>query len=214
MTESLYDLSDYSGLLEGLRAEVREDEAWHTVVQDVLDAANGARAHLAVMHQPYLGYILDGRKTVESRFSRNQVAPYRQVRRGDLLLFKLLGGPVTAIAVVADVDSYTLDAEVWDLLRTRFTRALAAEDEDFWMDRRDARYATLMRIERTRAIEPVSVGKTDRRGWVVLDNRGSAIHPDQLALTDDTHESPSSASIDRTFVQQDLPDDQIRLDVE
>ena len=35
--------------------------------------------HLAILLEPYLQYILDGTKTVESRFSKNRIAPYKMV---------------------------------------------------------------------------------------------------------------------------------------
>ena len=44
--------------------------------------------HLAILLEPYLQYILDGTKTVESRFSKNRIAPYNMVEPGDVVLLK------------------------------------------------------------------------------------------------------------------------------
>jgi hypothetical protein len=182
MSEEIHNFDDYGALLATVYRRVQEEQVFAQALLQTLDGADGARAHLAVMHEPYLSYILHGRKTIESRFSRRQVAPYGQVRAGDVVLLKALGGAVSGLAIVGDVDYYVLDPQLWGVLRERFAAALAAEDDDFWEQRRDARFATLMRVRQARAIEPVWVGKRDRRGWVVLDPRSSLIHPDQLEL--------------------------------
>jgi hypothetical protein len=144
------------------------------------------RAHLAVMHEPYLSYVLAGRKSVESRFSRHRVAPFDQVGVGDLLLLKSLSGPVAGVARVAHVDSYVLDPASWASIRERFSTALCAEDDEFWADRRDARYATLMRLAGAVAIEPLALEKRDRRPWVVLVPRARAeVHRNQMPLVPD-----------------------------
>jgi hypothetical protein len=198
MSAAVIELADRSGLLKAVGEQTYGDQPWCQAVQRAIDPGGGARAHLAVMREPYLTYILAGRKTIESRFSRHQIAPYGHVRNGDVLLFKALGGPVTALALVAGVDYYRLDPELWESLRQRFTAALAAEDEAFWTDRRHARYATLMRIGAVRQLAPISVDKRDRRGWVVLDSH--RVHPDQLSLVGEdsyVQASKPSQSADR-----------------
>jgi ASC-1-like (ASCH) protein len=53
-----------------------------------------------VFIEPYLQFILDGQKTVESRFSANRSAPYQQVGKGDVVLLKRTGGPVMGVGSV------------------------------------------------------------------------------------------------------------------
>jgi len=48
---------------------------------------------------------------------------------------------------------------------------LCISDPEFWSARKNASYATLMRIQRTRKLPPIAVQKRDRRGWVLLRNR-------------------------------------------
>ena len=175
-------VEEFTGLIDAVQTQIAGDERWEAVLARTTDANEAARAHLAVMQEPYLGYILEGRKTVESRFSRHRVAPYQRVRSGDALLFKAVAGPVIAIAQVADVDYYVLDPTVWAQVRGRFTAALAVEDETFWEERGHARFATLMRLRAVRSLSPIVVDKRDRRGWVVLDGRAPDLHPDQLGL--------------------------------
>ena len=124
--------------------------------------------HLAVVVEPFLGYILDGSKTVESRFSVNRCAPFGKVSQGDAVLLKRSGGPVVGVMQVRAVWSYRLDESSWRLIRERFAEALRAQDPEFWANRREAFYATLMLVDHVLPIEPIRWEKADRRGWVVV----------------------------------------------
>lgn len=151
-----------------VRLALARDKEWSEYI-----GAPGAEqprcgVHLAVFVEPYLGYVLDGSKTVESRFSVNRCAPFGKVRRGDIILLKRSGGGVVGIARVSVVWSYQLDEESWAGIRKRFAAALRAQDPDFWESKKGASYATLMRIDGVRSFRPVGWEKRDRRGWVVL----------------------------------------------
>jgi len=124
--------------------------------------------HLGVYVEPFLGYLLEGRKTMESRFSRRRVAPYRQVQAGDVLLLKRSGGPITGLCRIAEAWFYHLDRISLSEIRTQYAAALCAQDPTFWETRRSASFATLMRVDQVRSIEPLSYAKRDRRCWVVL----------------------------------------------
>lgn len=126
--------------------------------------------HLAVVQEPYLGFILRGMKSVESRFSVQPVPPYRRVHAGDLILLKHPGGPVVGAFTVSSAWHYRLDPSTWDDLRSNFAAALCAQD-GFWEARANARFATLMRVSDVLALPPFEVPKQDRRGWVILADR-------------------------------------------
>ncbi len=124
--------------------------------------------HLAVFVEPYLRYILQGRKTVESRFSAVRCAPYGSVQTGDILLLKKAGGPVVGMCEVTQVWHYELDPASWQEIRRSFTAALCAQNPGFWKDRENAAFATLMRVGHVTPVAPLPCSKRDRRGWVVL----------------------------------------------
>jgi hypothetical protein len=153
-----------------LAERVRRRPRWEKLMTDAFSSRSAVQAHLAVMREPYLSYVLAGQKSIESRFARVQAPPYERVHAGDLLLLKEVGGPVTALAVIAEADFYVLDPPTFERLRARFASALCATDPEFWEERREARFATLMRLGEILPIEPLLVGKRDRRGWVVLAN--------------------------------------------
>ena len=136
--------------------------------------------HVAVMREPYLTLVLHGRKTVESRFSVNRVRPFEAVAVGDVLALKEQSGPVVGLAVVEHVAFYELDPLVWRTLQERYSKPLCAEDPDFWLERKRARYATLMRLRDTERVLPVMLAKRDRRGWVRL--AGTDAAQQRLAL--------------------------------
>ena len=127
----------------------------------------GRSVHLAIFVEPFLSYVLDGKKTVESRFSAVRCAPYRRVSVGDVLVLKASGGPVRGLALVDHVWSYELDPETWSEVKA-FEDALCATDPSFWASREAASYATLMRLSNVRPISGVLFKKRDRRGWVVV----------------------------------------------
>jgi hypothetical protein len=120
------------------------------------------------MVEPFLTFLLEGTKTVESRFSANRCAPYDRVEKGDVILLKKSGGPVVGLCMVTYRWFYRLDASSWQTIRNEFTQALCAQDPHFWQDRCRASYATLMRVRHVRTITPINFEKRDRRGWVVL----------------------------------------------
>lgn len=125
--------------------------------------------HLAVFVEPFLRYVLEGRKTVESRFSVRPIPPYRSVAKGDVILLKRSGGPVVGMCEAAEAWDYVLDPTTWRSIRAEYAVALCAQDAIFWSQRQHARYATLIRIANVRRLEvPFEVPKRDRRGWVVF----------------------------------------------
>jgi hypothetical protein len=151
---------------------------WLRRVEGCLSARTGPQMHLAVFHEPFLMLLLNGTKTIESRFSVNRVAPYGCVARDDLILLKRNGGPVVGVAIAGDPGFYELDAAAWRTIRSRFADAICAPDERFWQQRARARYGTLIPVRATAAITPFTVDKRDRRGWVLID----AVRPAQRTL--------------------------------
>lgn len=123
--------------------------------------------HVAVFHEPFLTWVLEGKKRVESRFSQKQVAPFGTIAPGDAVLLKRVAGPLVGIFHVNAAWSYRLDPSTWSFIRKRFSELLCAEDEEFWVERKHARYATLISIDSVRRLPEILYPKTDRRGWVV-----------------------------------------------
>lgn len=151
--------------------KVAGEDGW----RDLLNPFNGlappdVSLHLAVLTEPYLGFILNGQKTVESRFSVRAIPPYGRVDAGDVVLLKKSGGPIVGAFTAAAVWSYELAPNSWLELHRDFTEALCAQ-AGFWEERAGASFATLIRVVEVRRLPPVAVPKRDRRAWVVLADR-------------------------------------------
>ncbi len=139
-----------SGLLEGILAETLENSI-----------------HLAVFIEPYLSFVLEGKKTIDSRFSVHRHAPFEQVRKGDLLVLKQSSGPICGVCRVSHAWYYRLDPTTWSEIE-RYASALCMDDSAFWAKKREASFATLIRLEDVIRIPEIAINKVDPRGWVVL----------------------------------------------
>lgn len=148
---------------------LRSDPSWADAARALTDRSSRAPSvHLAVFIEPFLGHVLSGKKTVESRFSTVRFPPYGRVARGDLVLLKESGGPVVGIAEIGAAWFYRLTPDSWKTIRREFATALCAEDPEFWASRAHAEYATLMYVSRAKRLSPIDWPKRDRRGWVVV----------------------------------------------
>lgn len=130
------------------------------------------KQHLAIFNPPFLDLILEGRKTVEGRFSKVRCAPFGAIEEGDMVLMKESGGLVRGSFVVAKVESFgNLSQEKLKELEARYSEPLCADaDPQYWQRRRASKYVTLMHVaEPTHFERPFPFPKKDRRGWVVLD---------------------------------------------
>jgi hypothetical protein len=123
--------------------------------------------HLAIFVEPYLGFLLQGKKTIESRFSVNRHAPFEQVERGDILVLKKTSGPVCGLCRVGNVWFYRLDASTWPEIE-RFAEALCMDGSAFWEKKKAASFATLMQVDNVHRLEEFDIDKEDPRSWVVV----------------------------------------------
>lgn len=162
----------YIDIIEQLLSNTTEDTYWNNFLNSLLKKTSCHNAiHLAILVEPYLQFILDGKKTVESRFSKNRIAPYCHIERNDIILLKKTGGPIVGVCQASDVWFYRLDPSSWEEIRNDFSEMLCAQDQNFWSQRQGASYATLIRLKNVKKISPFNFSKRDRRGWVVLNKR-------------------------------------------
>ena len=140
-----------------------------SILQGILGDTLDNGIHLAVFVQPYLDFVLEGKKTIDSRFSVNRHAPFQQVNNGDLLILKESSGPICGVCVISHAWFYDLNPASWSDIQ-KFASALCMDDSHFWVKKRSACFATLMRLENVTRLRDISVQKVDPRGWVVLKN--------------------------------------------
>lgn len=129
--------------------------------------------HLAILVEPYLGRIMDGTKTIESRWSMNRGVPFRTVWGGDAILFKRSGGPIVGFGVACFSQSITLRdrAHVSEVIEE--AGAALGVGPDFFAAVADKKFVTLVQLEHVAPLDGSSIrcGKTGQAGWVVLRGR-------------------------------------------
>lgn len=137
------------------------------------------RTHVAIMREPFLRYVVEGRKTIESRFSITRRAPFGALHSGDRIWFKRSGGPYVAWCRAGTVWFYEgCSPGTIENIRTLFADRIRATDDAFWAERAHKRYVTLVELADVstdlRNVCPVVDGVSvyskirGRSGWVVL----------------------------------------------
>ena len=155
-------------VIDQLRSNAKDDPEWGKIIENCTSPGPNAKSlHLAVFTEPYLSFLMAGKKTIESRFSQNGCAPYDQVAPGDVVLLKRSGDEIIGLAHVSSVQHLTRRTD-WGELRARYEQQLCATDDTFWADVKDADYASLMWFDMIRSLPAIDCEKRDRRGWVVI----------------------------------------------
>jgi hypothetical protein len=154
---------------------VRGHSFWLTYLADATKPVSPIGIHVAIFSEPFLSLVLSGKKTIESRFSRNRCAPYGEIGDGDIILIKEVAGPICGVALAKRTWCYDLVTEPLERIRARFGAGICADDE-FWSSRADALYATVIELDATTSIAPVRCDKRDRRGWVAIRSRQLALN--------------------------------------
>ena len=157
---------------------MRDDSNWF---QQIIDCTgfgpSKSSLHLAVFVEPYLSLLMAGIKTMESRFSQNQVAPFNSIWPGDLVLFKRTGGEIVGIGHVGKVEYVQRGDSTWRSLRSRYEKELCVTDDSFWEHVSEGWFASLIWFDRIKQLPAMECDKQDRRGWVIIKQA-----TDQLAL--------------------------------
>ncbi len=149
-----------------IRGHLGNETPWAAALDRLADGTAGL--HLAVLTEPFLGWLLDGSKTIESRFSRVRCAPYGALCEGDIVAIKKPGGPVSGAFLAGPVSCYRLSPARVTEIRDRFAAQIRADDDEFWQQRADCTYATLIQIRHVRKLPGLPFPKKDRRGWAPL----------------------------------------------
>ncbi len=108
--------------------------------------------HVAILKWPYIRLILDGCKTMESRLTKTNQAPYGQIKPGEKIYFKASAGPYMAAALAYQVHFFDrLTPQQVASLRRRYNAIICGEP-DYWRVKRDSRFATLISLRGVRAV--------------------------------------------------------------
>jgi hypothetical protein len=147
---------------------IAADASFQSLEGALQAGGKGPQLHLAIFVEPYLTYILDGKKTVESRFSVVRCPPYERVRPGDFILLKKAGGPVNGLCRAEAAWFYRVDRKTLRDIRKKFAEQICPAGARFWSDREGALFATLISLTDVKRLQEFRISKRDRRGWVTI----------------------------------------------
>ncbi len=125
------------------------------------------KTHLAICTEPFLSLILNGKKKVESRFSKNKIAPYRKVAKGDKVILKRSGGEVAGSSIVQKVVYIEIkNKKDLEEIKKKYSKAICADaDPEFWQRRKSAKYATFIWLGRVSIKSVPAIYPKGRSGW-------------------------------------------------
>ena len=127
-----------------------------------------ANNHLVILKKPYLEAILDGRKQIESRFSKTRRHAFGRVLPGDKLFLKVSSGPACAVATAAAVKNFeNLTPKQIIEIKRQYNRDIGGSNE-YWQSRINCRFGFLVWLKDIKPIGPMRINKKDWRAWVVL----------------------------------------------
>ncbi len=123
--------------------------------------------HLGIFSEPYLAYMLEGKKTIESRFSKNKIIPYNQITKDDVVIVKQSSGNVLGYFTIKDVLFFDLNTISIGKIKSKYNKQLCV-DENFWISKKNSNYATLIIIDKLFKLKPFHVSKKGLQTWIKL----------------------------------------------
>ena len=126
-----------------------------------------------------LGDILDGTKTIESRWYINRIAPWNKIKSGESVYFKESGQPITAKAKVSKVLQFeNLNNESMKEIIDKYGNKIApnTSKETFyeWITTHEnKRYCILVFLSDVEKITPFNINKSgfgNSCAWMVLED--------------------------------------------
>ncbi len=132
-----------------------------------IDKIKGKKIHLGIFSEPYLTYMLDGQKTIESRFSKNKIAPYNQITKDDIVIIKKASGNIVGYFTIKNVLFFDLKSSSIDEIKAKYNNQLCVE-ETFWHNKANSNYATLIFIDQLYKLKPFHINKKGMQTWIIL----------------------------------------------
>jgi hypothetical protein len=158
----------WRGVLRQVVIRLEDHPYWSRYLNGFSESRRGL--HLVVLDQPTLSQVLFGVKNLEVRGQRTSRPPFESIGRGDVVLLKGRGGPVSGVARVSRAWMFSgLTQHDW----SRLDAAVATGPDvlsDDWSFQQDSRTRlTVFALTNTCTFPlPIRYEKSDPRGWAVL----------------------------------------------
>ncbi len=148
----------YAEIIENLEKQLSYDD---------MNKIKNKKIHLGIFGEPYLTYMLEGKKTIESRFSKNKIAPYNQITTNDIVIVKKSSGNVVGYFTIKEVLFFDLNNIPIEKIKSRYNKQLCV-DEIFWTNKKNSNYATLIVIDKLFKLKPFHINKKGMQTWIIL----------------------------------------------
>lgn len=132
-----------------------------------IQSFNNKIIHLGIFSEPYLSYMLDGKKTIESRFSKNKILPYNNISKDDIVIMKKSSGNIVAYFTIRDVLFFDLSITSIDKIKKKYNNELCLDDI-FWNSKKNSNYATLIIIDKLYNLNSFPIHKKGMQTWIKL----------------------------------------------
>lgn len=132
-----------------------------------LEEIKAHNLHLGIFSEPYLTYMLAGKKTIESRFSKNKILPYNKISKDGIVILKRSSGDVLAYFTIKEVLFFDLCKVSIDQIKFKYNKQLCV-DENFWITKKNSNYATLIFIDTIVKLKPFHINKKGMQTWIKL----------------------------------------------
>ena len=132
--------------------------------------------HLAIMSKQLqlLPKILNGEKTVESRWYKTRRAPFNKIKVGDIVYFKDSGAPVTLKSLVKKIIQFNnlTEQRIYDLLHAH-EKELGVNADQYFISIKDKKYGILIYLSNVEQVKPFQIDKKgfgNQSSWITIDN--------------------------------------------
>ena len=132
--------------------------------------------HLAIMSKQLqlLPKILQGEKTIESRWYKTRKAPFNKIKVGDIVYFKDSGAPVTIKSLVKKVIQFDNLSEqrIYDLLH-EYEKELGINADEYYNSIKNKKYGIIIYLDKVEQINPFQIDKKgfgNQSSWITIDN--------------------------------------------
>ena len=124
--------------------------------------------HIAIFQEPFYSFVINGKKSIESRWSNKKIAPFDKVKEGDILYIKKTGCNVTATAKVKLVKYFFLTPEIAEDIKKVYGNEICTDYFDDWEKYKNKNYCTLIWLDNVKNVDEFMVKKSNGAGWLVL----------------------------------------------
>ena len=119
--------------------------------------------HIAIMNKKIglITKILSGEKIIESRWSKNKIAPWDKIHPNDTVYFKESGGSIIAKAHVSRVLQFNhLDLHKFNYIVKKFGSDICLQNTEYDSWYQSKNYVTLVFLKKTTKVKPFNIDKS------------------------------------------------------